>query len=357
MHVGREHGGQHVLDVEDGLATVGDGHVHGLLDAQLPLALADGDEAVLVDGGQATELAVLADQAVVLVQAEERDLAVALLAHGHHELIIGVEDGVAVAAHAARHGALHVGQVLQGVDVLQAQVIGGHVGDDGHVAMLEAETAAHQAAARRFQHGHVHHGLLQHELRAGRTGAIALHQQAVLDVHAVAAGHAHLVAHAAHQVRGEARGGGLAVGAGDGDDGDAARRARREEHVHHRFRHVAAEATRGVQVHAEARRGVHLQHRATALVQRHADVIGHDVDAADVQVDDAADTLGEEDVEGVHHFGDVIGGAAGAEVGRGLQVDHLVLRRARSRASGPSAPSSFKVWSSMSMRVSTFSCP
>jgi hypothetical protein len=33
-----------------------------------------------------------------------------------------------------------------------------------------------------------------------------------------------------------------------------------------------------------------------------ADVVGHDVDAADVQIDDAADALGKEHVEGVHHL-------------------------------------------------------
>jgi hypothetical protein len=75
--IGGEHGRQHVLDVEDGLSAQGKRHVHGLLDAQLPFTLADGDESVLVNGCEAAELAMLADQAVVLVQAEQRDLAVA----------------------------------------------------------------------------------------------------------------------------------------------------------------------------------------------------------------------------------------------------------------------------------------
>src|SRR5690606_32994571 len=104
---------------------------------------------------------------------------------------------------------------------------------------FKPKAASDHATARRFQHGHVHQRILQHELRTYGAGTIPLHQQAIHDIHAITTGHAHLVAVATHDVRDQACSGGLPVCAGDGDDGNTTGGTGWEEHVHHGLGNVA----------------------------------------------------------------------------------------------------------------------
>ncbi len=53
-----------------------------------------------------------------------------------------------------------------------------------------------------------------------------------------------------------------------------------------------------------------------AVVGRLGKVLGHDVDTAHVQSNNAGNALGEENIFRVHHLGDVNGCATGTEVGR-----------------------------------------
>jgi hypothetical protein len=128
-------------------------------------------------------------------------------------------------------------------------------------------------------------------------------------------------------VRQHARGGGLAVGAGDRGDRHPRRRARREQHVDHRPRGVARGAFAGGDVHAEAGRGVDLADRAADVLVALGDVGGDEVDAANVEPDRAHRAHRHVAVVGMDDVGDVGGGAAGGQVGGGAQVDDLVLLR------------------------------
>jgi hypothetical protein len=194
---------------------------------------------------------------------------------------------------------------------------------------MEAQARAQHAAARGFEHRVVHGGIFQHKLGADAAGAVAFLQLHALNVNAVGGGEPNFVAFAGHQVRDEARGGGFAVGAGHGNNGNARGGPGRKQHVDHRGRHVARQPFGGRNVHAEARRGVYLNHGAAAFVERHGNVVGHQVDAADVEAHDAGYPLGQEYVVGVHLVGDVTGRAAGADVGRALQVHGFARRQHR----------------------------
>ena len=109
-------------------------------------------------------------------------------------------------------------------------------------------------------------------------------------------------------------------------------------------------------MHAEAGRSVHLQHGTAGLGQRLGDVVGHDVDAADIQVDDAADALGEEDVVGCTSS---VTSVAVPPVLRLAVAFRYTVSPAAGTLSGvmPVRARSLVVWSSMSIWVSTFSCP
>src|SRR5690606_19590270 len=109
--------------------------------------------------------------------------------------------------------------------------------------------------------------------------------------------------------------------AGDRGDGDAARRARWEQHVDHRAGDVARLALGGRDVHAEARGGVDLADGAADLAVGARDVGGDEVDAADVEADGAGGAHRHLAVVGVDDVGHVDGGAAGAEVAGGAQVE------------------------------------
>ena len=85
----------------------------------------------------------------------------------------------------------------------------------------------------------------------------------------------------------------------------------------------------GRNVHAEARGGVHFNHGPAAFIQRHGNVGGHHVDAADVEAHNAGHPLGQQHVVGVHLVGNVGGGAAGADVGRAFQVQRFAGRQHR----------------------------
>ncbi len=196
-----------------------------------------------------------------------------------------------------------------------------------HVAGAVGHAAAHQAAARGLQHGGVDGRVVQDHLRRDRAGHVALHRQVAVDVDAVGAGEPDPVAGELHDVGHHARGGGLAVGAGDGADRDARLAAGREQHVHHRAGDVARRALARRDVHAEAGRGVDLADAAADVLVGLGDVGGEEVDAADVEADGADGADRHLAVVGVDDVGDVDRGAAGREVGGGAQVDDLALGR------------------------------
>ncbi len=145
----------------------------------------------------------------------------------------------------------------------------------------------------------------------------------------------------AEEVRDQSRGGGLSVGPGDGDDGDAVVRAGREEHVENWRGDVAGLPLGGMRVHPDAGRGVHLDDDGVVVAEGDRDVVGEDVDPGDVEPDHAGGDLARRHVVGVDLLGPVDRGAAGGQVRRrsqqhaGALVRHGVQRVALVREVAP----------------------
>ena len=174
-------------------------------------------------------------------------------AHPRDQRIVRVEHRGPGTRHGLHQHALDVGQLRHRVDAVQAEVVGGHVGDHGHVVAVVAEALAQDAAARHLEHGRVHQRVLEHHLGRLRPAHVALLDQPPVDDDAVRGGHAHPPAHQLEDVGDHPDGRRLAVGAGHGDDRDARVRAAREEQVDDRPRHVLRLALGRVGVHAEPR--------------------------------------------------------------------------------------------------------
>nr|GFC80998.1 hypothetical protein [Tanacetum cinerariifolium] len=191
-------------------------------------------------------------------------------------------DTTNIEAHDAGHPLGH--QHVVGVDEVgnvggraagaEAQVVGGHVGHHRRVAGVKAQARAQHAAPRRFEHRVVYGWVFQHKLGAHAARAVAFLQLNPLNINAVGSGKAYFVADAGHQMRNEARGRRLAVGARNGDNRDAGRGAGWKQHVNHRGGHVARQALGGRDVHAKAGGRIDLNHRAPRLVQRNGNVGG-----------------------------------------------------------------------------------
>ncbi|KAF5275155.1 hypothetical protein FQA39_LY18673 [Lamprigera yunnana] len=163
---------------------------------------------------------------------------------------------------------------------------------------------------------------------AGAFGAraVAAVDLAAIDPDAVGVGHGGAPAVRCEQMRQHAGGGGFAVGAGDGDERDAAIVARREHLIDHGHAHVARPPERGRQVHAQAGRGVDFDDAAALLFQRFEHGFAHHIHAADVQADGLRGFNGAGGDFGVYVVGHIGGAAAGGQVGVVAQHHALALR-------------------------------
>ena len=236
-------------------------------------------------------------------------------------------------------------------------MVGLHVQHRADVDFGDAHAGAQQAAARGLEHGGVDVRIGEHHARRHGAGHVARDRALAVDVDAVGRREARRVAGHLEDVREHARRRRLAVGAGDRGDRHARGRAGREQHVDHGPGRVARRALGGRDVHAEARRGVHLADAAADLLVRERDVLRQEIDAADVEADRLDGAHRHVAVVRVDDVGDVGRGAAGGEV-RGRAQVHLAARF-RHRV-GRRAPARFSIISacaSISRRVSTFSWP
>ena len=188
-----------------------------------------------------------------------------------------------------------------------------YIGHYSHIAGMEAKACTQHAAARRLQHGKVYCWVFQYKLCDYRACAITLHHHLVLDIDAIGSGVAHLMPHLLYDVGNKARRRGLTIGTGNGNDGYARRCSRRVQHVDHGLGHIARQTFSWLQVHAEARGSIHFQNGPAIFLYRHRKVWRHDIDAADVQANDAGDTLAQEDIARVHDVGHVCCGTAGVD--------------------------------------------
>ena len=212
------------------------------------------------------------------------------------------------------------------------------VGHHGHVAVVEGKALAKDSAAGGLENGHIDRRIYENAPRALRAAAIAAVDAAVIHENAVRAGHTHRLTSPAKHVGDEPRRGRLAVHAGHGDDGNPPGFAAREEDVGDRFAHRPRNADRRLQVHPQARGGVHLDDDSSLFAQRAGNVLCHHVDAGDVQPHDLGRIHGVGRHGRMHALGDVDGRAAGAQIRVAANQHRRAGRRNRRRARSPDRP-------------------
>ena len=239
-----------------------------------------------------------------------------------------VEHGDAVRRDVLHDHALDHREVFDRADVVQAEVVArADVGDHGHLAAVEAQAFAQDAAARGLEHRRVDVGVDQHVARAARAAAIAGVDALAVHVDAVGVGHAHALARRCQQVGDQARTVVLPLVPVTATTGMRPLVRRAEQVDDDGLADRAALAVRGLQVHAQAGRGVDLDHAAALVFQRREHAFANHVHAADVEADHLRRGHGARGQLGVHVVGDVGGGAAGAEVGVVAQDHALALGR------------------------------
>ena len=160
-----------------------------------------------------------------------------------------------------------------------------NVGDHRHMTAVKGQAFTQHAAACGFQHSRVHIRVHQHTAGAARSAAVAGVKLQAIHINAVGVGHAHAQAMRAQQVGAQTHGGGFAVGAGDGDQGDAAIFAVGKHGVDDGAADIAALAKRGLQMHAQSWRGIHFHNAAVLLFQRLEHRLDHHVHTAHIQPD------------------------------------------------------------------------
>ena len=138
--------------------------------------------------------------------------------------VVGVEDQAAAAVQRLGDDELGVGDAVDVVDAVLAQMIGRDVGDDGGVGAGHRQPAAQDAAAGELQHRDLDPGVAQGEARAAGAGIVAPVQDLVADPDPVAGAEPGDLAGSAGHGGEQADRGRLAVGAGDQDHRHVARR-------------------------------------------------------------------------------------------------------------------------------------
>ena len=157
---------------------------------------------------------------MVRIEREEPRPAGRVPSHREDPRVVGVEDVPTLRPRDARDDALHLGELVDGVDAVQAQVVLGHVRHDGDVVVPHADAAQQHASPRRLEHRHV--GLLGERARGSAEARVVagLDQRAVVAEHAVRRRVRDRLARAPHEMRQQPDGGGLPVRPGHLDDGD-----------------------------------------------------------------------------------------------------------------------------------------
>ncbi len=138
-------------------------------------------------------------------------------AHREDPRVVGVEDRPPVLAGDPRDHRLDLGELVDGVDALQAEVVGGDVGDHRDVVAGEADALEQDAAAGRLGHRELDVLVGEHPAGAAGPRVVARLDQLSVDVDPVGVGPADQAAVGAPDVGDHPAGRGLAVGARDGD--------------------------------------------------------------------------------------------------------------------------------------------
>ena len=119
-----------------------------------------------------------------------------------------------------RDDGLDLGELVEGVDALEAEVVGGDVGDDGDVVAGQPDALEEDAAAGGLGDGDLDSCGGQDASGAARAGVVAGLDQLAVDVDAVGVGPAHVLAPGTGDVGDHPARRGLPVGPRDRDDRD-----------------------------------------------------------------------------------------------------------------------------------------
>ena len=136
-------------------------------------------------GGTPASLDDPLDSVRARIHAESRDVRARQPAHRPRSVVIGVQDGPSAALRHAHDDALHLGQLVDGVDPLQAEVIGAEVRDHAHVVGGIADAAQQDSTASGLEHREIEAGLGQHAPGTAEPGPVprldqlAAHEDAV----------------------------------------------------------------------------------------------------------------------------------------------------------------------------------
>ena len=247
--------------------------------------------------------------------------------------VVGVQHRAAVGKHDVDLRAGDVRHLLGALDVVVGQAVGvGHAGDDANQAAVVRQSLVKDVAGRGLDDRRAHRLVHQHALAVLVVAGIGVLQPALAQVQAIGAGQADDAPFHAQQGRnqvGHRRGAGAAQHA---DQRNAPVVGRRQQVLGDCLTDRARLAFAGLEVHQQAGAGVDLDDGAAGLVQRAANVGRDQIDAGDVQPDDARRQGGIGGDVGVHLVGDVVRQVAGAfDHHRLAQRRHALGRQALAR--------------------------
>ncbi len=123
------------------------------------------DPAVDDGGGAAAFVEGLADRRRVRVAGEDPRARPDHAAHREDPGVVAVEHRPAAAPGDPRDHRLHLGELVEGVDALQAEVVGADVGHHRHVVAGDPDPLEQDPAARGLGDGELHAGQAEHGAR------------------------------------------------------------------------------------------------------------------------------------------------------------------------------------------------
>ena len=158
-----------------------------------------------------------------------------------------------------------------------------NVGDDRHVALIDAESLPQDAAARRLEDSRRDQRIQQDVFRAAWTGTIALIDDSPVDRHPVAAGCPNVMSRRLQDRRDHPRAGCLAVRPRDRDNRYPTvvfriRKQRRQNGFPNRPR---LSGTR-LQVHQQSGTSIDFDDHASLFFQRASDVFHDEIQSGDI---------------------------------------------------------------------------
>src|SRR5688572_19253513 len=119
-----------------GFSAIGDWDVSHFVDPDLPGAFHDGDIAIFIDARQAAFFAMFADALAVFIHAEKSDITVKPVLHPVNEVIVRIQDRIAMGENTLRHYSFYLRHLFNGINSTKADMICTDVCNDGNITVL-----------------------------------------------------------------------------------------------------------------------------------------------------------------------------------------------------------------------------